>query len=638
MSPYPLLATLGVVWTWWGWKSGGFFGDVLIPGGIVLAVALAVLLFRSPWPAAGSRPAVVALAALVALAAWTLLSILWSDAQEVAVADAEQVLVYAISFALGGWLGALLGRDAVLAALPLAVAGLAVGVATTASIAVSSDTARYLHEGVLDYPLGYHNAVTAFATLTAFSALLLCASDRLHWGARAVLAGSVTISLGLATLTQSRAAVFAAVVGVLVLVLASRSRLGMVGWIALCAIPLAPTVPTLLDVYTASGKDVEAAADELNRAGVAIALAALATVCLAALAARYERRLVLAPPARRGLGTVVTVVAALAFVVPLGVAVANDGGPGAFVENRIDDLSAGTPDLRESGTRLGFNLGSNRGDLWVVAIDEGAAHPVGGLGAGGFEYSYLQAREEPTEQTSEDPHSVVLLMFSEYGVVGLILFAVFVVSALIGVWRARALGPGPLALSGLALGSFAYWFVHANVDWLWIYPAITAPLMALLGSCCAAGMAPAQQQGGRGRRGWRLTAAAVLIVVAVIQLPLFFSERYLRDGVDTGTGDLASAYSDLDRAADLNPWSPAPLLAEGELATEAGDLPRALAALGEAEQRKPIDWTPHYLAALALAESDPAAARRQLAEARKLNPLGEEILAAEDALDRTSKP
>jgi Flp pilus assembly protein TadD len=159
--------------------------------------------------------------------------------------------------------------------------------------------------------------------------------------------------------------------------------------------------------------------------------------------------------------------------------------------------------------------------------------------------------------------------------------------------------------------------------------------MALLGASCAAGAAPAP---ARGRGGVRLAAAAALIVVAVLQLPLFLSERYLRDGVDAGTGDLAAAYSDLDRAADLNPWSPAPLLAEGEIAADAGDLERALAALREAEDRKPIDWTPHYIAAIALAPSDPAAARRELQEARRRNPLGEDILAAEAALDRTSKP
>ena len=53
--------------------------------------------------------------------------------------------------------------------------------------------------------------------------------------------------------------------------------------------------------------------------------------------------------------------------------------------------------------------------------------------------------------------------------------------------RRRASGPSAAGLSAVALASGTYWLVHASVDWFWPYPAITAPVMALLGSACAPG-------------------------------------------------------------------------------------------------------------------------------------------------------
>ena len=52
------------------------------------------MLFRAPWQADVRGPAKVAFAALCGLAAWTLLSFLWTPAKEVAIADTERVVAY----------------------------------------------------------------------------------------------------------------------------------------------------------------------------------------------------------------------------------------------------------------------------------------------------------------------------------------------------------------------------------------------------------------------------------------------------------------------------------------------------------------------------------------------------------------
>lgn len=603
---------------------------MLIPGLIAMGIAAAAVIAFGRTPARLRGAPLIAVLALAGLALWTLLSFAWTPAKEVAVADAERVLAYVLAYVAGIWVVMALERRMELASLAPAIAGGAVGVATLATIGFGSDVVEYLdREGLLRYPTGYHNAAAAFFMVCALPALALAASRSLHWAARSALASSVTIAVGLATLTQSRGAAFAAVVGFAVLVAASRSRLEVVLWTAIAVLPALPALPVLLDVYVEAGEE-GGGLDALHSAAGAIALAAVASALLAALVTRFEGRVSLSSPTRRWIGLGLGALAAVAVVVPVAIAVGRSGGPVDFVDERVDELSAGSPDLRESGSRFGVNLGSDRGDLWGVAADDLAARPLSGRGAGGFEYSYLRERDAPEDLTSEDPHSVEALMASELGLPGLVLFAAFVWAAIAGVLRARRLGPGAPVLAAAALGAFAYWLAHASVDWFWHYAGVTAPVVFLLGAAAA----PALREPRERRAGIAgIGVAAALLVVSLAQIPLFLSERYLRDGVAAGASDPAAAYEDLDRAADLNPWTPAPLVAEAQVALRTGDPNRALALLREASKRKPEDWTPHLIAAVTLIPIDADAARRELEEARRLNPQGRRIVEAEAELE-----
>ena len=66
---------------------------------------------------------IVALAAPIALGGWAALSAVWSPAPDLAIADGQRILAYAVAFALGLWLCDLLGDRLHLALVPLAVAG-----------------------------------------------------------------------------------------------------------------------------------------------------------------------------------------------------------------------------------------------------------------------------------------------------------------------------------------------------------------------------------------------------------------------------------------------------------------------------------------------------------------------------------
>jgi tetratricopeptide (TPR) repeat protein len=226
-----------------------------------------------------------------------------------------------------------------------------------------------------------------------------------------------------------------------------------------------------------------------------------------------------------------------------------------------------------------------------------------------------------------DAHSVELENLSEFGVPGLLLFVSAVGAAGVGALRARRLGPEPAWLSIFALTAGAYWLAHASLDWFWPYPALTAPVLALIGSACAPalrieGAAP----WGRGRR-W-LTVGAVGLAISAV--PPFLSHRYVSDAYDGWRSDSSRAYDDLDRAEALNPLSADPVLAEGAIARADGDRARAIDAFRRAASKLPEEWAAHYNLAELYARSSPRLARQELAIAKRQNPYDPEVLALEE--------
>lgn len=623
------LALVGALIVWWAWKSGAYFDVVALPGTIALLALLAALLLYAPWPGRLAGPARVALLALFGLAAWTAVSALWSPAPAIAIADAQRVIAYGVAFALGIWLCLLLGRRMLLALAPVAAAAAIVAVATLLALWLGDAATKFFEEdATLRYPLGYRNAVAAFFLIGFFPMLVLAASAELDWRPRGALLGAATLSIELAVLSQSRGAVFAIAGALAVLLAVHPARLRILAYLAIAAIPAAVSLPWLLDVYQGEGGATAASIPLLHAACRAMAVSSLLAAAAGLLLARAEpspsertRRI-----AERGLIGLAALLVVLAVV---GVA-RLEGGPVGFVQDRIDDLSAGTPDLSSEGSRFGVDLRTGRGDIWRVAIEDVKADPWAGEGSGGFRRTYLLEREsDATAVQPEDPHSVELLMLSELGILGLLLFAAFAVCSVWAILRARRLGPAAALLAAGALGAGAYWLLHASVEWFWHYPAITLPVCFLLGAAGAPALLAAPADGSALRRR---AGAALAILVALSLLPFFLSERYTRQALREARSDLARAYADSDRAADLNPLSERPLAAQAVIAEGAGEPQRALAALARAQRRNPTEWTLYFLEARALERTDPAAARRALARARALNPQGTELDALEARL------
>ena len=615
------LALLSGVWAWWAAKEGAYFGVVLLPGGVVLCVGAALILYYGRWRARLrlSPPVIVALGALTALGVWALLSALWSPSPDQAVGDGQRILIYALSFAIGLGLCNLLGDRIGLSLVPLAAAGAFAGLLTVAHLATGDAPKQLLElDGTLDFPIGYRNAEAAFFAIAMFPAIGLAMDRGLHWLLRGAALGTASLCIELFLLAQSRASIPAVGAALIVFALVSPHRVRALCWFALALLPALAILPALLDLYAAADDGITGVVPEMNHTGVVAALSVLGAALLGAIVARFERRLPglrNASPTGNRFVSVAIAVALLASVVGFVVAT---GDPEQWINDRVDEFKeAGSPDLSAESTRFTFNAGSDRYDAWRVALDDFSEDPILGDGGGGYHYTYLLKRDVATQEV-HDAHSVELEVLAELGAVGLILFATAIVAIVLAIARARRLNPAASTLAAVAFASGAYWLTHASLDWFWPYPALTAPVFALVGSACAPAIRTRERHS---TRRWRIWVIAGLAVLALSAIPPWLSERFVNNAYSSWRTDLARAYEDLDRARQLNALSDTPLLAEGSIAREAGDRERALDAFNEAAEIRPEEWATHYLLAEMLAESDPAAAREQIRLALERNPL-----------------
>jgi len=622
------LAVFGGVLAWWGWKSGGYFEVTFLPGTMILLGLVAAFLLFAPVVGALRGAALVSLTALVALAAWTLISGLWSPVPAVAFSDSQRALGYAAAFVIGAWSCLLLGRRMLLSLGPLALGGAVVAVITLIALWVGSNSKDFFEtDATLRYPIGYRNAEAAFFLMATLPAIVLCVSRELPWQVRGILLGSSTLMLELAILAESRASVFAALIAVAVLIAVHPDRLRVLGWLTLAAIPALIALPWLLDVFQLDAGNSAAEIHPLHRACAAMAVTSALSVAVGLVGARFGSRFALPDRARTGISRALLGIVVAVLLVGLVALFRSDGGPGGFINRRVDQLTAGTPNLASQGTRFGLNVSSDRGEFWRVAIHDFDRNPFGGDGAGGFRASYLQ-HGKPGVQP-EDPHSIEMLMLSELGIPGALLMLTFIGGGVVAILRTRRLGPEEATLAAGVLAIGAYWLAHASVDWFWSYAAITLPVPFAIGAAAA----PALRREGAsertpvrtGRTPVRTGLAAVAVVLALTMLPFFFSERDTNHAIRTWPADLAGAYGDLDNAADLNPWSSRALEAKAGIAIANGDSQLALSATDEGIKRTPDDWLLYYLRAQAQGSADLAGARQSLARAKLLSPHDPEI-------------
>ena len=409
-----LLAGLFAVWAW---QYGGFFGTALYPGTAALTAGLVLLTLFAPvrvrlrgWPA-------VALGALIALGLWAALSAVWSPAPDEAIEDAQRILTYAMAFGLGLWTCALLKPLVHLAMVPVAFAGLFAGIVAVVVILTGDEVREILDQGTLQYPLGYRNANAAFFLIAAWPAVGLAASQRLDWRARGLALATATLCFQLAALAQSRGSALGAAVALIVYLVVSDDRARGVGWLLLAVLPALLVVPALTDLYRTVG-DVgpEGALPELRAAGRAVIWGSALALVLGVGAALLERRYPPSPSLLRRANRGVAAAAALIAAVSVAGFVVVTGDPAGWIGDRADEFLTQSSPESAGSSRFGFDAGTERDDLWRVALDDAGEDPLLGTGAGGFYYSYLQDRTGEGVESARDAHSLELEVLGELGV------------------------------------------------------------------------------------------------------------------------------------------------------------------------------------------------------------------------------
>lgn len=624
-----LVLLLGALWSWWAVESGAYFDTVFLPGALGLFGLLLLLLWFAPFPGRIHGPALVAFGCLVGLAIWTGLSLSWTPAKDVAVGDGLRVATYAAAFLVGMWVCLLAGRRMMWMLLPLVIAGFFAGIYTLFTIGFGDNAALYLHEdGTLRFPIGYRNANALFFLLGLWSALSYASLPKVDWKVRAALITGSTMLLDLVILSQSRGSIPGAAVSVIVFLALTPVRPRGAISLALAVVPVIPFIPTLLDVFQ-NGTQGSDAVPLLHDAAAATGLSVLLSALLACLWLGAVRPRLAIPDQVARRSAIATAI--VATIVAVGVSmtfIAKQGGPIDFVDQKVEEFNrVGYPSFEDEDTRYGANVGSNRGDFWRVSIDQAVDQPVLGGGAGSFRFAYLQDRR--SEEAPEDPHSIEMVLLSELGVPGFLFFAVFVAGGVIAALRSRRLGPFAATVTSGALACTAAWLVQSSYDWFWQYPALTAPVMGLLGAAVAPGLLTIGQAWGA---RLRIAGAVGVICVGAVAALIFVASRYESQGLKLAETDPEAALEDLRKAADLNVFSPSPSLAEGVLAQRLGDEERAEEALIESLDRQPENYAaPYYLAAL-LGEEEPQRAFRYATMALELNPKDPAVADLEEQL------
>ncbi len=607
-----------------GWSalavSGGGIdvGDGL-PGGGPTGAALALVVAA---PAAAlaawslmtrgevrTWPAALVLGGSGAAVLWSLASIAWAAAPDLAWVAGNRAAIGLCALVVAAALATRLARPAtalVLGVSAAAVPPVAWALMTKLSPALAGDRAT----GRLQEPVGYWNALALICALAVPGALVLAArrpdDARGRWRVPVAAAWMVLLVVT-CLLTLSRSGLLTLVVAGGIALWAVRPRrpavasalAGLVG----AALPAAYALTA--DALTAD----EIAAAARTDAGRELAWRLAAGMVLAAVVAVLADR-------RRGTRTaagvtgVVLVVAVLG--APAGTVVPSVPAPAiaAESEDRGDTLANDPSRLTDASANL-------RGRWWGEAWRGFTAAPVIGNGAGGFRLVELRERRDADDALlTREAHQVLLGTLSATGLVGGLLLGVIVAG--VG-WAAARAWRRDGAQTRLALALIVPVALQSQIDWTASIPVLLVVVAAAAGVLVALGGPPGTTAPPRGAplvAGLLALGAVLLVASAVLpwgsQRAVTASQNALADG------DGAAALDAARLAARLDPLSPRPDWARAEAFAAAGRRDAALGAYLDAAAAQPDN--PATWRRVALAAGGGPLAREAWARASRLDP------------------
>jgi tetratricopeptide (TPR) repeat protein len=586
----------------WGWTA------------LVALWAAAAWLLLGRAELGGGRLGVAFLGAFAGLAAWTWLSLLWTDNTVQTALEGFRLLAYlgaaaALLFVVRRETAPALLRGITAAVALISTYGLATRLFPD-RIGSYDPIASYR----LSEPLGYWNGLGIFAAIGTLLALGILARDR-SLVARCLAGAAIPVLLCTLFFTFSRGGWLALGIGLAAAVALDPRRLHLV--VAAIAVGIPSAVALLAgsssEALTERDSPLFAAVDQGRVVALIVLIcAALAAAAVAALALA-ERRVHPARPVRVAFATLL----ALFAIGAAGAALVNFGGPVELVRDSYDAFKtppAGDPtDLEQ---RLFTFSGSFRPELWEVAWDEYRDNPILGGGPGTYEQYWNHHR--PIPHIVRDAHNVYLETLAELGVVGLVLLLIVLGAPLVAAFGARR---EPLAIG--ALGAYVAYLAHAGVDWDWELTGLTLPALG----CGVALLAlrPTASEPlvpGPGLRFAGAAAAIALAGVALVGLVGASADSASEEAAQASTPDYAEAEEEARKARRWARWSSEPWQRLGEAQFALGELAAARESFRAAIDKEPSDWELWFDLAQVSTGSE---RRRALAEATRLNPLSPEL-------------
>ena len=625
-------------------SEGGYPATTWYPGALFLLILLGVALATLPAPARPSRPVVAALGLLTAYAAWTFVTIAWAGDPGDAWDGANRVALYVVIFALFAlWPIRSSAAAAVLGVLGLGVALL--GLLTLMRAGASADPETFFSQGRFSEPTGYKNADVALWSMAFLPCVLLAARREVTPLLRGAFLAGAGVLGGLALMGQSRASLLVVPVTLLVYLVLVPGRLRAFGALLAAALGVAAASGPLLDVFRAFDRDTPLG-PALDSAVVAVLLVSVALAVVGTLWGVADRRIELsvATSAKLRRGGAVTAGAATLLAVVVALAVV--GNPFSAAGDAWEEFKSGDRYGQgdDSGSRFTGDLGSNRYDLWRVALERFSEEPVAGIGIDNFQQDYLQRAE--TVEKPRYPHSLILGVLSQTGIVGTLLLVGALGAALAAgvaaLRRGSGLGSGLRGAAGAgAVTVFVYFVLHGSLDWLWEFPALGGMAFAMLGVATALGRrAPSSPRPSTA--GGRAFGAASVVVpglmvgcLAASLLAPWLAEREMKVAGESWQAGPSQALDRLERAAALNPVASDPDLRAGLISVYVGDLRTAESRFRDALEREPRNaYAMLELGVIASERGFPQIAFEWLAKSAELTP--RDAITA-DALDAVAR-
>ncbi|MDQ6811459.1 MAG: O-antigen ligase family protein, partial [Actinomycetota bacterium] len=554
---------------------------VIMISAVLVAAALVLVGFRAAVHGG------VTLAAFVALAGLTALSITWSLYPNDSWVETNRTLAYLAAFAAGvATVRIARERWAAVAWGVLIALGAVCGYGLATKVAPGWLAADEIYARLRE-PYGYWNAVGLTAAMGMPLCLWLGTRDDGRRPSSIVAYPLLAVFIVTMLLSFSRGSVVAAFLGIAAWVAIVPLRLRSLALVGTSA--LAGAIVTVWAFSQSSLTDDRIALGAREDAGVKLGFVLLAMIALCAVAGfaiqRRAEQHPLAEPTRRKIG--ITAIGALA-AVPLIVLVAlafSHRGIGGTISSRWHDLTSEQRTPQNDPSRL-IQTGSVRTVYWTRAIDVWKEHKFKGAGAGSFGEAQLRFRDQPVQGLHA--HGYVHQTLADLGLLGLAVSLIVLVAWLLTAGRTLAIRPRmweatwtPERQGLVALALVAVVFgVHSGLDWTWFVPAVAVtslflagwvagrgPLFAGAESSAGSPVAPLSRvrpglPSGRPLRIALLPAVAVIAFAVLTSVAVSEPWRSQQKGNDSialaSKGNFDAARAAATSAKNLNPLSADP--------------------------------------------------------------------------------